>query len=394
MRIGLFTDTYRPQINGVATSVCMLQEHLTLLGNEVFVFTTTDPLARQAENNVYRMSSVPAVAGRRLASIPPGIMKTITELNLDLIHTHTEFSLGLLGRMAARRNHLPLIHTMHTIYESYTHYIPGAGQLETVKKDVVKRLCVIYCNSVDRLIVPTRKVGDLLSSYGVVRDMSVIATGIDVDKFREGLVSADRVMSLRRNLGIRDDDRVLISIGRISKEKNIDELLHAMRTYLPPRPNVRLLIVGDGPAKKELERMSFDFGIAGQVIFVGEQPWDDIPVFYKAGQVFICASQSEAQGLTFIEALASGLPVVAKADRCLDGTLYDGVNGYVFNDSGTMTQALDKLLLDEPRRQEMSVQAVDSAQRFSGEHFAQAVQSLYVDTLKAGTGSARGLKAG
>jgi 1,2-diacylglycerol 3-alpha-glucosyltransferase len=381
MRIGLFTDTYFPQINGVATSVCMLQEHLTLLGNEVFVFTTTDPLARQTEHRVYRIPSVPAVAGRRLASLPPSIMKTVTELNLDLIHTHTEFSLGLLGRVAARINRIPLVHTMHTIYESYTHYIPGTKQLEPVKRDVVKRFCTAYCNSVDRLVVPTRKVGDLLASYGVVRDMSVIATGIDISKFQEEKVSADKVTLLRRNLGIRDDNRVIISIGRISKEKNIDELLHAMRTYLPARPHVRLLVVGDGPAKKELEKMSFDLGIAGQVIFVGEQPWDEIPVFYRVGHVFINASQSEAQGLTFIEALASGVPVVAKADRCLDGTLYDGINGYVFNDQDAMTRALDSLLSDEPRRREMSVQAAHSAQRFSGEYFAQAIQSLYANTL-------------
>jgi 1,2-diacylglycerol 3-alpha-glucosyltransferase len=375
----------------------MLREHLTLLGNEVFVFTTTDPLVRRCERNVYRIPSVPTVAGRRLAYSPPGIiktMKTITELNLDLIHTHTEFSLGLLGQMAARKNQLPVIHTMHTIYESYTHYIPGMRQLEPVKKDVVKRLCTAYCNFADRVIVPTRKVADLLWSYGVTRDMFIIATGIDIGKFQGGSISADKVMLLRRNLGIREDDRVIVSIGRVSVEKNIDELLHAMRTYLPARPNVRLLFVGDGSARKDLEKMSFDFGIANQVIFVGEQPWDDIPVFYKLGHIFISASQSETQGLTFIEALASGLPVVAKADRCLDGTLYDGVNGYMFSDHNAMMWALDNLLSDERRRREMSAQAVYSVQRFSGEYFAQAVQSLYLNTLATEANSTEGLRAG
>jgi 1,2-diacylglycerol 3-alpha-glucosyltransferase len=375
----------------------MLQEHLTLLGNEVFVFTTTDPSVRWCERNVYRIPSVPTVAGRRLAYSPPGIiktMKTITELNLDLIHTHTEFSLGLMGQMAARKNHIPVIHTMHTIYESYTHYIPGMKQLEPVKKDVVKRLCTAYCNSVDKVIVPTRKVADLLWSYGVTRDMFIIATGIDIGKFRGGSIPADKVMLLRQNLGIHENNKVIVSIGRISIEKNIDELLHAMRTYLPARPDVRLLFVGDGSARKDLAQMSFDFGIANQVLFVGEQPWNEIPVFYKLGHIFISASQSETQGLTFIEALASGLPLVAKADRCLDGTLYDGVNGYVFNDQNTMMRALDSLLFDESRRREMSAQAVRSVQRFSGEYFAQAVQLLYLNTLATRVGSAEGLRAG
>jgi 1,2-diacylglycerol 3-alpha-glucosyltransferase len=394
MKIGLFTDTYFPQINGVATSVRMLQRHLTLLGNEVFVFTTTDSAAARHESNVYRIPSVPVIASRRLAYFPPGILKTIAGLKLDLIHTHTEFSLGLLGRMAARKNNLPLIHTMHTIYESYTHYIPGTKQLEPIKRSVVKRLCAAWCNSVDRVIVPTRKVEDLLASYGVIRDMSVVATGIDVGAFRGGSISADKIISLRENLGIGEGDDVIITVGRVSKEKNLDELLCAMKMYLPTRPRVRLLFVGDGPARKELERMSRDFGIAGQVIFAGAQPWDEIAAFYRLGRVFISASQSETQGLTLIEALASGLPVVAKADRCHEGTLRDGVNGYVFHDQDEMRQALDRLLSDELRHRKMSAQAADSAGSFSGECFARAVQAVYLNAITAGVGPAANLRAG
>lgn len=384
MKIGLFTDTYSPQINGVATSVRMLQEHLTLLGHEVFVFTTSDPSARQVESNVYRVPSIPVVAGCRFAYMPLRIMKTITALNLDLIHTHTEFSLGLLGRKAARKNNTPLVHTMHTIYESYTHYIPGMRQLDPLKKGVIKRLCAAFCNSADRVIVPTRKVEDLLSSYGVIQDMSVIATGIDIAKFREGSISADKIASLRQNLGIREDDKVMISVGRLSKEKSIDGLLRAMKTYLPPRPNVRFLIVGGGPAKNELEKMSFDFGISEQVIFAGEQPWDEIAGFYKLGHVFIGASHSETQGLTYIEALAAGLPVVAKADRCLEDTLYNGVNGYMFHDADEAEQALDGLLFNDARYGEISARAALSARKFSAEYFAGAVQSVYLNTVSLG----------
>jgi 1,2-diacylglycerol 3-alpha-glucosyltransferase len=233
------------------------------------------------------------------------------------------------------------------------------------------------------VIVPTCKVEELLSSYGVVRETSVVATGIDIGRFCGSSIPADRLASLRRELGIREGDKVIVSIGRISKEKNIGELLLAMRTYLPPRPDVRFLIVGDGPSKKELEGMSRALGISERVIFAGEQPWDGIADFYALGRVFISASQSETQGLTYIEALAAGLPVVAKADSCLDGTLYNGVNGYTFTDAGGLERALDSLLFDDERYVKISEQAVSSVRKFSAEHFARAVQSIYFDALTA-----------
>ncbi|MDR2665541.1 MAG: glycosyltransferase family 4 protein [Oscillospiraceae bacterium] len=384
MRIGLFTDSYCPQVNGVATSVLMLKENLELLGHTVFVFTTSDPSAREGESGVYRIPSVRAVAGRRLAYPPPGVMKTVASLRLDIVHTHTEFTLGLLGRKAARKNNIPLVHTMHTIYEYYTHYIPGTRQLDTLKKGMVKKLCAAWCNSADRVIVPTRKVEQLLSSYGVVRETCVVATGIDIGKFRGEPGLADAAEALRRDLWIREDDKVIVSIGRVSKEKNIEELLLAMKTYLPLRPDVRFLIVGDGPAKKHLEGMSRDLGLSERVTFLGEQPWEGIAAFYRLGHVFISASRSETQGLTYIEALAAGLPVVAKADPCLDGTLLNGVNGYTFTDSGGMERALDNLLYDCARYREFSNQAALSAGKFSAEHFARAVQSVYLEALADG----------
>jgi 1,2-diacylglycerol 3-alpha-glucosyltransferase len=152
-----------------------------------------------------------------------------------------------------------------------------------------------------------------------------------------------------------------------------------MKTYLPARPNVRFLIVGDGPAKNELEAMSFDFGISDRVIFAGEQPYDEIPDFYRLGHVFVSASQSETQGLTYIEALAAGLPVVAKADRCLEDTLYNGVNGYTFHNASEAEQALDKLLFDDARRGETSARAALSVRKFSAESFARAVGFVYSD---------------
>ncbi|MDR0356955.1 MAG: glycosyltransferase family 4 protein [Clostridiales Family XIII bacterium] len=381
MRIGLFTDTYYPQINGVATSVLMLRDQLKSLGHEVFVFTGTDPAAPFDENDVYRIPSFPIVADRRLAYSPLGVMKTLNELRIDLVHTHTEFSLGLLGRLTARKYGVPLIHTMHTIYEYYTHYIPGLRHLDPVKKGAVKKLSAAFCNSADGVIVPTQKTKDLMLSYGVARDIAVIPTGIDIDGFIS-TIDTSEIKSLRERFGIEDEHRVVVNVGRISAEKNIDEILRAMKIYMSSRADVRLLIVGEGPAAKRLEALASDLGIAEKVIFAGGQPWDEIANFYGLGRAFISASQSETQGLTYIEALASGLPVIAKNDHCLRGVLNDGDNGFIFDDARGMLRALDKLLFDESCRSRMSAQATLSAQRFSSEHFAQSVQSIYFNAKK------------
>lgn len=380
MKIGLFTDTYYPQINGVATSVLMLKENLEKQGHCVYVFTTTDPDAPAVEFGVYRVPSVSFNVRRLGTFINPRLGKIIKGLGLDLIHTHTEFSLGIFGRSMARALEIPLVHTMHTIYEDYTSYIVKANSLEPFAKAVARKLTASFCNSADEVIVPTNKVKDLLLSYGVNRDISVIPTGISLDKFSDDGCDLEKTKIIRSELKIAEDDKVLINIGRISEEKSIDEILLAMKSYLPKHQDVKLLLVGDGPAKSVLETMAAEFGIQKQVVFAGARPWDEIGLYYKLGNILVSASQSETQGLTYIEALASGLPVVAKEDRCLEGVLQNGTNGYAFHGKEDFLQALDSILNSELQEQ-LSLGAVRSVKKFSAAHFANTVKMLYEKLL-------------
>jgi 1,2-diacylglycerol 3-alpha-glucosyltransferase len=161
MKIGLFTDTYYPQINGVATSVLMLKENLELRGHKVYVFTTTDPKADSKETNVYRVPSIPFVSARRVGTFyNPRLAKFIKKLGLDIIHTHTEFSLGIFGRAMAKELNIPFLHTYHTIYEDYTHYIGNLRVFDPIAKKAVRKISINFCNSADKVIVPTEKVKD------------------------------------------------------------------------------------------------------------------------------------------------------------------------------------------------------------------------------------------
>ncbi len=382
MKIGLFTDTYYPQINGVATSVLMLKRNLEMRGHKVYVFTTTDPKADSEEINVYRVPSIPFISARRVGMFyNPRLSRIIKKIGLDVIHTHTEFSLGIFGRAMARELNIPFLHTYHTIYEDYTHYIGKLGILDPIAKMAVRKISINFCDSADKVIVPTNKVEELLLSYNIKQDMSIIPTGIELSKFSKNNFNSDEVQDLRENLGIEEKDKVLLFIGRLAKEKNIEEILIAMKYYLKDKEDVKFLLIGDGPEKDILEEKAKDLGIDKKTIFAGEKPWNDIGIYYQLGDVFISASQSETQGLTYIEALASGLPVVAKADRCLDGVLQDNVNGYQFHNQDDFIKALDSILNTNSKKESLSIEAIKSTEKFSAENFAIKVEELYKNML-------------
>jgi 1,2-diacylglycerol 3-alpha-glucosyltransferase len=388
MKIGLFTETYYPQINGVATSVLMHKRLLEKLGHQVYVFTTTDPGAAEHEPGVFRVTSLPFASSRRIGVfIHPRTIQFIRRLGLDVIHTHTEFSLGLLGRTLAKLLHIPLVHTYHTIYENYTHYIIKLGVLEPAAKKLARSISTRFCNSADQVIVPTEKVKSLLLSYGVRPDIAVAPTPIDVSRFGGSAVaSAAQLDELRRSLGIAAGDRILLYIGRLAKEKNVEALLVYLQHYLPDREQVKLLLVGDGPERKRLVEAAAEYGISGQTIFAGEVLWDRVPLYYRLGDVFINASQSETQGMTYTEALASGVPVVAMADPCLDGVLRHGSNGFLFQEQGDFLRYTDAILTDHHLQEQLAAEARHSVSELTGLRFAKMVEGLYESTIARITG--------
>lgn len=382
MKIGIFTDTYYPQINGVTTSILMLKEKLESLGHSIYIFTTTDPKSPANERNVYRLPSIPFASSRRIGVIyHPNMARKIRALQLDLIHTHTEFSLGIFGRMIANELGIPTVHTMHTIYEQYTHYIAKVGALDAAAKTLARNLSRYFCNTADAVIAPTQKVEEMLRGYGVRNKIAVIPTGIELGKFSPVRYGTDEIMSLRTEYGIGNTDRVILYIGRISKEKNITEILYGLKRYLPQHPGTKFLIIGDGPDRENLQSLTQSLGIGKQVIFAGEKPWDRIGLYYQLGNIFVSASQSETQGLTYIEALAAGLPLIAKTDPCLDSVLLDGVNGFEFSDKIGFLNALEKALSNDTNLQGMSTAALGSTVSFSAITFAEKVSALYQDTL-------------
>lgn len=379
MRIGLFTDTYYPEINGVANSVFQLKKELEKAGDEVYIFTVSNPDVKEKEDHVYRLKSVvcPLINERRISYATfSHWFKVIKELHLDIIHTQTEFMVGHIGRKAAKKLQIPLIHTYHTIYEDYTHYlkVPGNGRL----KGVIRNISCICCDHADEVIAPTEKVKDLLLSYGVRKPIVIQPTGIMLSKF--DTVDLNKVEEIRSKYNIKKDDHVLISIGRLSKEKNLSETIEFMSHLIKIDDKARLLIVGDGPERENLEEQVKKKNLMLSITFTGAVDWKEIQNYYAVGNVFTAASTSETQGLTYVEALACGKPILVRKDSCLNQLLQEGINGYCYVDEKEFLKGYQNLFKNKHYKQ-MSTNVRKSVEKMSSETFGRNMKQIYTKLI-------------
>lgn len=375
MRIGIFTDSYFPQISGVSTSIKILKDELEAGGHEVIIFTTTDPNAVE-EENIVRLTSIPFLSFKERRIAIKGFSKALKEAKkykIDIIHTHTEFSLGLAGKYVAKMLDVPNIHTYHTMYEKYVHYIAN-GRI--IRKNDVIRLTRIFCNRTSGIVVPSQLMKDMLLDYGVETEIRVIPTGIAIP---EAIPSVRAKMRLQ--LGLKSDAIVLLSLSRLAYEKNLHKTIHAFPEVLQKYPDARLVFVGDGPARSDLEEMVRDFELTDFVTFVGEVNYQDVPRYYQMADVYVNASESETQGLTYLESIANGCPVVAKRNDYLSEIIRNPLLGSLFTEDANMTQHIIQML-EQTRSNEQQIEEEDLIREISAETFSKRVLSYYRNVIE------------
>lgn len=386
MNIGIFSDTFFPQLNGVATSIRTLAAALEERGHNVYIFTPADPRYHntEAESNVFRLPSIPFVFVqnyRAAVLCPPSLRRKIDELQLDIIHTQTEFSLGMLGKLISTTRGIPLVHTYHTMYEDYVHYI-GGGHIIT--QDMAREFSRMFCNASVSVIAPTRKTEQLLTTYGVTKPISIIPTGINTAKFRKENFDPAEILEIRHSLGLEADTPIILSLGRIAKEKSIDVLIRALPKLLEKVPNAKMVIVGEGNETENLKAYAASLGVGEHTLFIGGRPWTEIGKYYQLGNVFCSASVSETQGLTFAEAMAGGIPVVAKKDECIENIMTDGVTGLLFEEEEELPELLYRVLTDKALSARLSKASMQAMEALSVEAFADSVEQLYRGILENG----------
>lgn len=388
MKIGLFTDTFYPEINGVATSCLTLERELTRRGHEVHVFA---PKCRGWEANqrehIHYITSAPLVVLKdRNVAFPTPIKSWQAEkLDFDVVHTNSEFVMGFFGRHVAKSNGCALVHTYHTVWEDYTYYLTHGVADEAARK-VARKYSQWWCDRFDRVITPTGKTLGLLRKYGVEAEIDVIPSGMDIARFApEKHSEAERAL-VRAECGVMPGERVLLSIGRIAKEKNIERIMRVFPRLHEAYPDVRFVIVGEGPQREKLGNMAQELGVSRHVSIVGPKPWEEIDRYYAIGDVFASASRSETQGLTYVEAMASGLCVCAVNDACLSGVIDDGISGVLTEDSDEALYVGLLRAFSEEGRQIAKV-AAGYAAPFGTEAFAEKVERCYERAIATARGN-------
>ncbi len=384
MHIGLFTDCYSPQVNGVVISVQILEQELRNLGHQVTVVTVKVPGYEDDQENILRIPSIPFMRWSEFRLGIPMYNETyrkIKKLGLDVIHTQTEFTVGHIGKHMATLMDIPIVHTYHTMYEDYTHYVVDRKYGKKVVKKIITTSSKYYVKRYDSIIAPTSKTEKALRTYGVRNNINIVPTGIDIEKF-EHHMDVDQQADLRKSYGIAEDDYLMLSLGRISKEKSIDAIVRQMPRILKFIPKAKLLVVGDGPFKQTLALMVEEMNLTKSVLFAGQIPFEKVGGFYGTADLFVNASQSETQGLTIIEAMASSLPVVVYDDLNIEGVVMNGHTGRLFKKEDYLGNQIIGAYNNKSETIRMSENAYGIVQKLSKEKFAENVLRVYDKLLQ------------
>ncbi|MCF8010078.1 MAG: glycosyltransferase [Clostridiales bacterium] len=377
LRIGIFTDSYKPYTSGVVRSIDTFRHELYKLEQEIFIFAPNYPDCEQ-ERGVFRYASVPAPTNPDYTIAIPfslKLNKLINNLNLDIIHTHSPFILGRVGLQQAKKLNIPLVFTFHTLYEEYVHYVPFA---RSITKNVTQRICSYFCNQCNLIITPTKIIGEHIKNQGVKSPVINIPTGIQIDEYASG-----NKTWLQKNYNIEYDKKILLCVGRLGKEKNIEWLIEAISLVEKNFPNIHLVLVGGGPEKEHLLKKAAELGIKEKISFTGVLPKEKVINCYNSADLFVFTSLTETQGLVIGEAKAAGLPVIAVNAYGVSEMVENNQDGFLTNLSQEeFSNATLLLLQNNNLRMQMSSKAKLNAEKISSRNCAKKLLYYYTDLVQ------------
>ena len=381
MKILITSDWNDLAVNGVATSVKNLRRSLEERGHEVRVLTLSQSRRSWQRDGVMYLGSLPVgriyPGARLLTALAGKWVREIIGWKPDIVHSQCEFSTFFLARRIADELDIPLVHTYHTVYEDYTHYFSPSRRLG---KKAVATLSRRIAAMTDDMIVPTEKVRRLLLGYGVRTPIHVVPSGIDLGRFR-GSRSEAFVREQREKLGIPQERKILVYVGRLAEEKNLEELLRFRANM--GGDSITLLIVGGGPWKERLENAAAQLGLqAPDVVFAGMVPPETVASWYQMGDLFVSASTSETQGLTYVEALAAGTPALCRADECLEGVILEGENGWQYRTEEEFRRRVEEFFAAPEKKAAMSAAARRVAEEYSAERFGERAEAIYAARIQ------------
>lgn len=398
MRVAIFSESYLPYLSGVTVSVDTLARGLGALGHQVLLLAPRpagdggpgevgEAGGSGPEREVAWLPSYhvpPAPSGYRMpVPVPSDALRRAVAFDPDVVHAHSPFVSGLMARAVARRTGAPLVFTHHTRFGDYGHYL---GPLAGASRRAVGAWLDAWWRGCAAIVAPSDDLArEIRAALGERQRplVRVIPTGIDV-----ALIAALPEGHPRRRAGWQPGESLLlVSLGRVAREKSVDVLVDAFIRASRRRPRLRLLLVGGGPGETDVRARAEAAGVVGRVHVTGHLPRMEALALVKASDVFIFASQTETQGLVLAEALAAGLPVVALGGPGVADTLRDGIDAVIVPAEPAATRgerlgaAAGALAADEPRRKRMAARALKGATRFDARARVAEVAELYRDVL-------------
>ena len=376
MKILLSADAYMNLTNGVTVVVRTLYNTYTAQGHEVRILTMSGDRKEHHEGGVYYLPSikVPLYPDVRLSFVKRHpYLEELKEWKPDIVHIHTEGPASKLAKAIAREAGAPVVMTWHTDYAKFAFH--DRSSLKAVEWSTKKLMNVAY-KGATMITVPSYKAKALLDGYNLDNPNLVIPNGIILDLFTKEQTEKEK-QELLDELGISSDKKLLVIVSRLSGEKNISEILRFFPAILKDEPKAHLIIAGRGPDMKHLQHLTHKLGLDENVTFPGFVPHDETYKYYKLGKVFLSASTFEMHSLTYLEAMACGLPLVCRDDPCLQDVLEDGDNGYVYHDEKEFTENVLRILKDDELQKKMSGLSLRKSKEFSEQVFSDNMLKLY-----------------
>ena len=380
LRIGLFTDTYAPQVNGVSISLQLVSEGLQRRGHQVTIFAPRIPGYEDNQPGVMRLPSLKYLNNPPIYVAVLGTPRStwsLTRKHFDVLHAHSPLTVGLLAYLTASTKNLPLIYTYHTSITDYTHYLKVIGGTGVIRH-AARWFSTTSTNLGNQIVVPSPKFYRLLLEQKVKRPIHVIPNGIDLSNFK----AVKNPGSFRSKLGVGPDAPILLSVGRVDPEKRLDFLIDAFDRIADRLPEAHLVFAGDGGARKKLQEHAAAVKSSSRIHFLGMVDRTELPVILHDATVFLSASTTEVHPISVIEAIASGLPLVAVQDEAFEGMIVENENGHQTPlDVTAYSETLLSLLNDPDRLKRYGKRSMELSEKYSIEGQVRALETLYIESI-------------
>lgn len=382
MRVGMFINYYIPSKGGMETSVINLTNGLRDAGHDVYIIAPSYPGWNEKDERVLRCKSFSFTYGGYQYVIPlplgPKMDSKIQSLNLDVIHSHQPFSLGWDASRLGKKFDIPVVLTYHIRYEDYYHYVILLPKI--IAQKIINFVVNRYCRKCDAIIAPSGAIKKLLFEEGIKKSVYVIPSGINIDQFSQDTGKREMI---RNKYNVKENEVLIITASRIVPEKNIEFLIRSFAIVRKTQKHAKLMVVGEGSVKADLEKLVEELGMQESVIFTGLLDKDGMIAHYQASDIFAFASLTETQGLVAVEAMAAGLPVVAIKASGIEDMVKSGQDGILTdNVEENFATNANKLIEDGELRRKMSENARANAREFRIEPWTKKIITLYKELIE------------